>query len=140
MKQVEPALLWGLDRSVLYLNHGSFGACPLVVLAAQTQLRLQMESEPVDFLSGALPALLAASRVELARFLSADEADLVFVPNATTGVNAVLQSLARIADESPRARRRSPRTSNKSAKSAPNCSATRMRHTRSLKLRIRSRS
>jgi isopenicillin-N epimerase len=94
LKQVEPALLWGLDRSVLYLNHGSFGACPLVVLAAQTQLRLQMESEPVDFLSGALPALLAASRVELARFLSADEADLVFVPNATTGVNAVLQSLA----------------------------------------------
>ena len=85
---------WTLDPKVTFLNHGSFGACPLVVLAAQTQLRLQMESEPVDFLSGALPALLAASRVELARFLSADEADLVFVPNATTGVNAVLQSLA----------------------------------------------
>ena len=94
LKQVEPALLWGLNRSVLYLNHGSFGACPVAILAAQTQLRLRMESEPVDFLSGALPALLAESRAELARFVSADEADLVFVANATTGVNAVLQSLA----------------------------------------------
>jgi isopenicillin-N epimerase len=88
------ALLWGLDRSVLYLNHGSFGACPNNVLAAQTTLRLQMESEPVDFLSSTLPVRLKATRAALCSFLGADEADLAFVPNATTGVNAVLQSLA----------------------------------------------
>jgi isopenicillin-N epimerase len=90
----EYGLLWGLDRSVLYLNHGSFGACPTAVLAAQTALRLQMESEPVDFLSVTLPQRLQAARASLARFLSADESDLVFVPNATTAVSAVLQSLA----------------------------------------------
>jgi isopenicillin-N epimerase len=87
-------LLWGLDRSVLYLNHGSFGACPTAVLAAQTRLRMQMESEPVDFLTVTLPQRLQVTRAALARFLSADERDLVFVPNATTAVSAVLQSIA----------------------------------------------
>jgi isopenicillin-N epimerase len=89
----EYGLLWGLDRSVLYLNHGSFGACPVFILAKQTELRLEMESEPVDFLSVALPQRLQATRSELARFVGADECDLVFVPNSTTAVNAVLQSV-----------------------------------------------
>jgi isopenicillin-N epimerase len=85
--------LWGLDRRVLYLNHGSFGACPSVVLAAQTRLRLEMESEPVDFLSATLANRLRDARACLAQFLGADEQDLVFVPNATAGVNAVLRSM-----------------------------------------------
>jgi isopenicillin-N epimerase len=85
---------WALDPSVIYLNHGSFGACPTAVLAQQTALRLQMEREPVDFLATELPSRLQAARVVLAQFLGADAADLAFVTNATTGVNAVLRSLA----------------------------------------------
>jgi isopenicillin-N epimerase len=85
--------LWCLDPSVTYLNHGSFGACPSAVLEAQAVLRLEMEREPVDFLVGTLPARLEAARESLAAFLHADPADLVFVPNATAGVNAVLRSL-----------------------------------------------
>jgi isopenicillin-N epimerase len=84
---------WCLDPSVTYLNHGSFGACPSAVLAEQSALRLEMEREPVDFLSGTLPARLNAAREALSAFLGADPADLVFVPNATAGVNAVLRSL-----------------------------------------------
>ena len=84
--------LWGLDQQVQYLNHGSFGACPTAVLAAQGRLRLEMESEPVDFLSATLPTRLRFARSSLAQFLGADEQDLVFVPNATAGVNAVLRS------------------------------------------------
>ncbi len=87
------ALHWGLDPSVTYLNHGSFGACPSAVLALQSALRAEMESEPVDFLSGTLQTRLNAARVDLAAFLGADPADLVFVANATAGVNAVLHSL-----------------------------------------------
>ncbi len=86
--------LWPLDPSVLYLNHGSFGACPHAVLQAQTSLRLEMEREPVDFLDGTLPARLRAVRQDLAGFLGSDTADLVLVPNTTTGVNAVLRSLS----------------------------------------------
>jgi isopenicillin-N epimerase len=88
------AALWGLDPSVVYLNHGSFGACPSAVLDAQAELRREMEREPVDFLVTALPSRLNTAREALAAFLGAKPPDLVFVPNATAGVNAVLQSLS----------------------------------------------
>ncbi len=84
---------WTLDPAVAYLNHGSFGACPIAVLAEQAELRAEMEREPFDFLKGALPGRLDAARNEVAAFLGADAADLAFVPNATAGVNAVLRSL-----------------------------------------------
>lgn len=87
------ASLWKLDPQVLYLNHGSFGACPAAVLREQSRLRTRLEREPVDFLVETLPGALDAARRTLAAFLGADAADLVFVPNATTGVNAVLRSL-----------------------------------------------
>jgi isopenicillin-N epimerase len=85
---------WCLDPAVAYLNHGSFGACPSAVLAAQAALRLEMEREPVDFLDANLPARLNAARDALSAFVGAAPEDLVFVPNATTGVNAVLRSLS----------------------------------------------
>ena len=87
------AALWPLDPAVSYLNHGSFGACPTAVLEKQAALRAELEREPVDFLSRALPTRLAAVRSALGAFTGADPDDLAFVPNATTGVNAVLRSL-----------------------------------------------
>jgi isopenicillin-N epimerase len=87
------AAAWVLDPEVTYLNHGSFGACPAAVLERQAELRLALEREPVDFLDRDLPGRLEAARTALAAFVHADPADLAFVPNATTGVNAVLRSL-----------------------------------------------
>lgn len=84
---------WGLDPDVVYLNHGSYGACPTAVLAAQTAIRQDMERELVDFMNGSLPGRLNSARQALAAFVGADAADLVFVTNATMGVNAVLRSL-----------------------------------------------
>jgi isopenicillin-N epimerase len=88
------APLWCLDPAVTYLNHGSFGACPSAVLEAQAALRSEMEREPVDFLVAKLPARLDAARDTLSAFLGAAPQDVVFVPNATAGVNAVLRSLS----------------------------------------------
>ncbi len=85
--------LWCLDPTVTYLNHGSFGACPATVLGRQSALRLEMEREPVEFLSVRLARRLATAREPLASFLGADPANLAFVSNATSGVNAVLRSL-----------------------------------------------
>ena len=85
--------LWSLDPGITFLNHGSFGACPLAVLARQQAWRSQMEQEPVRFFALELEPLLDAARQDLATFLKADAADLAFVPNATTGVNTVLRSL-----------------------------------------------
>ena len=67
--------------------------CPEPVLAVQHALRERLEREPVRFLSGDLPGLLDEARAAVGRFLGADPDGLAFVPNATTGYNAVLQSL-----------------------------------------------
>lgn len=85
---------WTLDPAVRFLNHGSFGATPRAVLAEQTRLREELEREPVAFLGRAIGGRIDAAREALATFLGAQTRDLVFVPNATTGVNAVLRSLA----------------------------------------------
>lgn len=94
---------WALDPEVTYLNHGTVGATPRRVLAAQQALRDEMERQPSRFLlrdiiglSGARrPAMgrMRAAAVPVAEFLAALPADLVFVDNATSGVNAVLRSL-----------------------------------------------
>lgn len=84
---------WQLDPQVIFLNHGSFGSCPAPVLAYQQQLRERLERQPVQFLVRELEPLLDQARADLARFVDAEADDLVFVPNATAGVNTVLRSL-----------------------------------------------
>jgi isopenicillin-N epimerase len=84
---------WLLDPAVTFLNHGSFGACPIPVLEAQQRWREQMEREPVRFMAGELEGRMDEARADLARFVGARSDDLAFVRNATTGVNAVLRSL-----------------------------------------------
>jgi isopenicillin-N epimerase len=84
---------WALDPDIIFLNHGSYGATPRVVLDAQTAYRSQMEREPVRFFGRELEPLLDTARGELASFVGADPADIAFVTNATAGVNAVLRSL-----------------------------------------------
>ncbi|HKB27835.1 MAG TPA: hypothetical protein VKC59_02330, partial [Candidatus Limnocylindrales bacterium] len=84
---------WRLDPTIAYLTHGTFGACPEPVLAYQRMLRDRLEDEPVRFLDIDLPGLLDAARADIGRFLGADPEGFAFVPNATVGVNTVLQSL-----------------------------------------------
>ncbi len=85
--------MWSLDPRIAFLNHGSFGAAPSPVLEAQDRLRERLEAEPVRFFTRELETLLDDARAALAAFIGAPAEDLAFVPNATTGANAVLRSL-----------------------------------------------
>jgi isopenicillin-N epimerase len=89
----EHAHLWTLDPAVDFLNHGSYGATPRTVLAAQQRWRERMEAEPVRFFSHDLEPALDAARAALATFVGCESQDLAFVPNATAGTNSVLRSL-----------------------------------------------
>ncbi len=84
---------WLLDRNTVYLNHGSFGACPAKVLEKQTFFREQLEKQPMKFLLYDLPDLLENAKQLLAKFTGCNSHDMVFVKNATEGVNTVLNSL-----------------------------------------------
>lgn len=84
---------WLLEEGLVFLNHGSFGACPKAVLDEQSRLRGEMERNPVRFLWREIEARIDEARTELARFLGADAEDVAFVTNATTAVNSVLRSL-----------------------------------------------
>jgi isopenicillin-N epimerase len=93
---------WLLDPAVTYLNHGTVGAVPRRVLAAQQAIRDDMERAPSRFmlrdLSGWVggprdrPTRMREAAAAVARFVGAEAGDLVFVDNATAGVNAVLRS------------------------------------------------
>jgi isopenicillin-N epimerase len=81
-----------LDPGVVFLNHGSYGACPREVFADFQRWQLEMERNPVEFLGRRSAGLLATSRARLAAYLGAQPEHLVYVPNATTGVNIVARS------------------------------------------------
>jgi isopenicillin-N epimerase len=85
--------LFMLDPSVVFLNHGSFGAVPRPVFEHQEALRRRMEAEPVRFLARSLSDELAAVRAELAAFVGTDPAALALTTNTTTAINAVARSV-----------------------------------------------
>jgi isopenicillin-N epimerase len=84
---------WAHDPSIVFLNHGSFGATPRVVLAAQSRLRDQLESEPVAFFVEHITGLLDATRHALGAFLNTDPMCIAPVANATVGVATALHNL-----------------------------------------------
>ena len=84
---------WGLTEGLRFLNHGSFGATPTPVLEAQSALRAELEASPVRFMYRELEERFDVARDRLATLVGADPAGLVFVPNATTGINTALAAL-----------------------------------------------
>ncbi len=92
-RSIPAVSIWALDPQVTYLNHGAFGSCPRPVLEAQRRWRDELEADPNRFFLERYEPALDAARESLAGFLGADPAGLVFVRNATEGVNAVLRSL-----------------------------------------------
>ncbi|MCC6208512.1 MAG: aminotransferase class V-fold PLP-dependent enzyme [Gammaproteobacteria bacterium] len=85
--------LFLLDPDVVFLNHGSYGATPRPVFEACQEWRLRLEREPVQFINNELPGLLRDARGVLGEYLNADPDDLVYIPNATFGMNVIARAL-----------------------------------------------
>ncbi|WEK06642.1 MAG: aminotransferase class V-fold PLP-dependent enzyme [Candidatus Devosia phytovorans] len=82
-----------LREDVVFLNHGSFGACPSPVFDAYQGFQRELESEPVEFLGRRLTEMMAAPRVALAAELGTAQDNIAAVINATSGLNIVARSL-----------------------------------------------
>jgi isopenicillin-N epimerase len=82
-----------LDPDIIFLNHGSFGAAPRPVFDAYQSWQRRLERQPVLFLGRELDGLLRESRIALGQYLNAAADDLVYIPNATHGVNIISRSL-----------------------------------------------
>lgn len=85
--------LFLLDPDLIFLNHGSFGACPKPVFERYQGWQRELERNPVAFLGRRSAALLGEARDALGSYVGASGSELVFLPNATTGVNLVARSL-----------------------------------------------
>ena len=83
---------FGLLPGITYLNHGSFGACPVDVSAEANRWRTVMESQPYDFFVNVLPDAVRSAIAPLAEFIGASPGDVVYVDNATAGMNAVCRN------------------------------------------------
>ncbi len=82
-----------LDRSITFLNHGSFGATPKPVFETYQRWQRELEKQPVEFLGRRLPALMAESRAALGAYLGTDADNLIYTQNVTIALNIVARSL-----------------------------------------------
>lgn len=83
---------WNIDPEITYLNHGSFGPTPCSVQESHRKWREVLESNPMKFLMSEQEYLLEEAAVKLGQFLGCKGKDLVFVDNATFGMNIVANS------------------------------------------------
>ena len=85
--------LFQLDPEVIFLNHGSYGATPKPVFEVYQDWQRRLERQPVKFLGREVRGYLEEARVALGSYLNVAGEDLIYVPNATFGVNVVARSL-----------------------------------------------
>ena len=85
--------MWSLDPQIAHLNHGSFGAVPKVVAAAQREIQQLEESNPNLFFRTTLPKLHEEARTFVAAWLGVSADLFAFVPNASQGVIAAASAL-----------------------------------------------
>jgi isopenicillin-N epimerase len=88
-----PREFYLLDPEVVFLNHGSFGATPRIVFEKYQWWQRELEHQPVQFLGRRFDDLMQQARTALAGYVHTTPYNLVYVPNATTGLNIVARSL-----------------------------------------------
>jgi isopenicillin-N epimerase len=83
---------WSLDQTRAHLNHGSYGAVPIVVDAAAAELRARLNANPMEFFGRFARTAIDEACAEVAGYLRGDPDGLTFVTNATAAASIVLFS------------------------------------------------
>jgi isopenicillin-N epimerase len=78
-----------LNPDIIYLNHGSFGACPVPVFEVYQAWQRELEHQPVEFLSRRAEEAMATSRKALANYLGVSPDEVVYFTNPTTAANMI---------------------------------------------------
>lgn len=81
-----------LRDDVTFLNFGSFGACPKPVFERYQQYQLELEQEPVQFITRTGYHYLKNSREALAAYINCPADDVVYVTNPSYAVNIIAKS------------------------------------------------
>lgn len=81
------------DPAYIPLNHGSFGATPIPVLDAAAAEQRECRANTDLYLRYKMEAKMEPARQKLCEVLDADPLNMVFVANATIGVNTILRSM-----------------------------------------------
>lgn len=84
---------WEFPEGVTFLNHGSFGPTPRTVLAVRERLQRAHAANPMNFFLRQLDPLLEQAADEVARFVGGSADQLIFLPNATAGMNIVAANI-----------------------------------------------
>lgn len=81
-----------LREDITFLNFGSFGSCVKPVFERYQQFQLELEREPVQFITVNGLRYLEEAREALGNYVQAAKDDLVYVTNPSYAVNAVVKS------------------------------------------------
>ena len=82
-----------LNPKIIFLNHGSFGACPKPVFETYQNWQRELEEQPVKFLGRHIAGLMAEARENLANYVNCAPEDIVYFPNPSTAINMVVRNL-----------------------------------------------
>ncbi|MFM1830150.1 MAG: hypothetical protein RLZZ558_490 [Planctomycetota bacterium] len=82
-----------VDPSLVFLNHGSFGAVPRSVRDAQAHWMERLERDPIEWIGRRIHEELARVRERVGALVGCDGSELGLVTNATEGVNAALSAI-----------------------------------------------
>lgn len=82
-----------LNPEITFLNHGSFGACPIPILENYQYWQKELEKEPVQFILKKAPIYLQTAKEAVAQFVGCDADDFFFTANPTIAINTIMRSM-----------------------------------------------
>ena len=84
-----------LEKGIVFLNHGSFGAIPEPIRLAVDSWRARIEARPIEMIARKMKQHLGEVKHVLGEYIGTEPHRIGLITNATTGVGAVLRSITK---------------------------------------------